>query len=39
MFVAASTVLTFWIPDNSKLNAEPGSMDTEAASQSEHISQ
>ncbi|XP_062152573.1 protein ANTHESIS POMOTING FACTOR 1 isoform X2 [Alnus glutinosa] len=39
MFVAASTVLTFWIPDNSKSNAEPGSMETEAASQSEHISQ
>ncbi|KAE8021494.1 hypothetical protein FH972_007377 [Carpinus fangiana] len=39
MFVAASTVLTFWIPDNSKSNAEPGSMDPEAASQSEHISQ
>ena len=43
MFVAASTVLTFWIPDNSKLNADPASasisMDTEAPTQSELTSQ
>ncbi|KAB1209133.1 WD repeat-containing protein 82 [Morella rubra] len=38
MFVAASTVLAFWIPDNSKLNAEASSKDTEPA-QSEHASQ
>ncbi|KAL0014378.1 hypothetical protein SO802_001447 [Lithocarpus litseifolius] len=43
MFVAASTVLTFWIPDNSKLNADPASTsistDTEAPTQSELTSQ
>lgn len=37
MFVAASTVLTFWIPNNS--NAEPGSMDADAGAQHEHLSQ
>ncbi|XP_057996924.1 protein ANTHESIS POMOTING FACTOR 1 isoform X2 [Hevea brasiliensis] len=36
MFVAASSVLTFWIPNNSKSAAEPRSMENEGV---EHISQ
>ncbi|KAK6256427.1 WD40 repeat - like 10 [Theobroma cacao] len=39
MFVAASTVLTFWIPNNSKPAAEPGSTDAQAGAQSEQIGQ
>uniref|UniRef100_A0A2P2JQJ9 WD repeat-containing protein 82 n=2 Tax=Rhizophora mucronata TaxID=61149 RepID=A0A2P2JQJ9_RHIMU len=41
MFVAASTVLTFWIPDDSKSsNADaPRPMDTESASQPERATQ
>ncbi|RVW46582.1 Protein anthesis promoting factor 1 [Vitis vinifera] len=39
MFVAASTVLTFWIPNASKSTADPSSTDPEAGPQSEHISQ
>ncbi|KAF2308482.1 hypothetical protein GH714_009902 [Hevea brasiliensis] len=36
MFVAASSVLTFWIPNNSKSAAEPRSMENEGV---EHIAQ
>ncbi|OMO59267.1 hypothetical protein CCACVL1_24964 [Corchorus capsularis] len=40
MFVAASTVLTFYIPNNNpKPAAEPGSIDTPAGSQSEQMGQ
>ncbi|GMH28034.1 hypothetical protein Nepgr_029877 [Nepenthes gracilis] len=38
MFVAASTVLTFWIPDYSKLAGELSSTDTEAVAKPENIS-
>ncbi|XP_020414415.1 WD repeat-containing protein 82 isoform X1 [Prunus persica] len=37
MFAAASSVLTFWIPNDS--NAEPTRMDTEAGVEAEHPSQ
>lgn len=33
MFVAASTVVTFWIPDNSKLNSDSSVMVNEAGAQ------
>lgn len=39
MFVAASSVLTFWIPNNSKPATEFGTVNPEAVGQSEHISQ
>ncbi|XP_034926852.1 protein ANTHESIS POMOTING FACTOR 1 isoform X2 [Populus alba] len=39
MFVAASTVLTFWIPDSSKPTVDPRPMDTEGAAPSEHVPQ
>ncbi|CAK7328110.1 unnamed protein product [Dovyalis caffra] len=39
MFVAASTVLTFWIPNDSKSTGEHRPMDTEGAAPSEHTSQ
>ncbi|KAG6790107.1 hypothetical protein POTOM_006253 [Populus tomentosa] len=39
MFVAASTVLTFWIPDSSKSTVEPRPMDVEGAAPSENVSQ
>uniref|UniRef100_A0A6M2EDJ7 Uncharacterized protein n=1 Tax=Populus davidiana TaxID=266767 RepID=A0A6M2EDJ7_9ROSI len=39
MFAAASTVLTFWIPDSSKSTVEPRPMDVEGAAPSENVSQ
>ncbi|KAJ7014049.1 protein ANTHESIS POMOTING FACTOR 1-like [Populus alba x Populus x berolinensis] len=36
MFAAASTVLTFWIPDSSKSTVEPRPMDVEGAAPSEN---
>ncbi|XP_052188210.1 protein ANTHESIS POMOTING FACTOR 1 isoform X2 [Diospyros lotus] len=39
MFVAASSVLTFWIPGNSKSPAEAGKGNPEAVKLSEHIPQ
>lgn len=40
MFVTASSVLTFWIPNNEKSTAtEPGFMETQAGAQADHVPQ
>lgn len=39
MFAAASSVLTFWIPNNSKTTAEPGTLHPEMGGQPEQITQ